>query len=91
MAGSLWIVWTIIGIIGGFMAGRLVPKIRSTAFAVCVGICGALLGGWIFILVGDSSTMQAVSLGAAAVMCAFFLWILYLVSPRRSDDDEDME
>ena len=38
MAGSLWIVWTIIGIIGGFMVGRLVPKIRSTAFAVCVGI-----------------------------------------------------
>ena len=45
MAGSLWIVWTIIGIIGGFMVGRLVPKIRSTAFAVCVGICGALIGG----------------------------------------------
>ena len=84
MAGSLWIVWTI-------MVGRLVPKIRSTAFAVCVGICGALLGGWVFILIGDSSAMQAVSLGAAAVMCAFFLWILYVVSPRRDDDDDDIE
>lgn len=35
MASSLWIVWTIIGIIGGYMAGRLLPCIRSVAFAVC--------------------------------------------------------
>lgn len=62
MAGSLWIVWTIIGIIGGFMVGRLVPRVRSTAFSVCVGICGALLGGWLLLLIGSTATMQAVSL-----------------------------
>ncbi len=88
MASSLWIVWTIIGIIGGYMAGRLLPRVRSVAFAVCVGICGAIFGGWLFLLIGDSMTMQIVSLLTAAAMCAVFLWILSIVSPRNSDGDE---
>lgn len=87
MVGSLWIVWTIIGIIGGYMVGRLVPKIRSTAWAVCVGIVGAILGGWIFILIGDSNVMQILSLVAAAVMCAIFLWLLTLASPKKGNED----
>ncbi len=89
MAGSLWIIWTIIGLIGGYMAGRLVPRIRSVLFAVCVGICGAILGGWLFILIGDTMTMQALSLVSAAVMCGLFIWILSLVSPKKGDDDDD--
>ncbi len=89
MAGSLWIVWTIIGIIGGYMAGRLVSRIRSVTFAVCVGICGAILGGWLFILIGDTMTMQALSLVASAVMCSIFLWILALASPKNGDDSDD--
>ena len=90
MAGSLWIVWTIIGIIGGYMDGRLLTRIRSVAFAVCVGICGAILGGWVFLLIGDSMTMQIVSLVAAAVMCGVFLWILSVASPRNGDGDDDL-
>ncbi len=88
MAGSLWIVWTIIGIIGGFMVGRLVPKVRSTAFSVCVGICGALLGGWLLLLIGSTATMQAVSLATAAAGCALFLWIMCLASPKSGDDSD---
>lgn len=87
MAGSLWIVWTIIGIIGGFMTGRLVHKVRSTAFAVCVGICGALLGGWLMLLAGNSPTMQAVSLVTSAAGCALFLWIMCMATPRNGSDD----
>lgn len=89
MAGSLWVIWTIIGLIGGYMAGRLVPRIRSVAFAVCVGVCGAILGGWLFILIGDTMTMQALSLVAAAAVCGVFIWILSLVSPKKGDDDDD--
>ncbi len=89
MAGSLWIIWTIIGLIGGYMAGRLVPRIRSVLFAVCVGICGAILGGWLFILIGDTMTMQALSLVSAAVMCGLFIGILSLVSPKKGGDDDD--
>ncbi|MDE6190406.1 MAG: hypothetical protein K2G47_02160 [Muribaculum sp.] len=90
MAGSLWIVWTIIGIVGGFMVGRLVRKVRSTAFAVCVGICGALLGGWLMLLVGSSATMQAVSLLAAAACCAVFLWIMCAAIPKSGGDSDDL-
>ena len=89
MAGSLWVVWTIIGLIGGYMAGRLIPRLRSVAFSVCVGICGAILGGWLFILIGDTMTMQVLSLVASAVMCGVFLWILSVASPKNSDDDDD--
>lgn len=89
MAESLWVVWTIIGLIGGYMAGRLIPRIRSVAFSVCVGICGAILGGWLFILIGDTMTMQVLSLVASAVMCGVFLWILSVASPKNSDDDDD--
>lgn len=90
MASSLWIVWTIIGIIGGYMVGRLVPRVRSTAFAVCVGICGAILGGWIMLLIGRTQTFEALSLASAAGVCAIFLWILCTVSPRHGDDDDDI-
>ena len=89
MAGSLWVVWTIIGLIGGYMAGRLIPRLRSVTFSVCVGICGAILGGWLFILIGDTMTMQVLSLVASAVMCGVFLWILSVASPKKSDDDDD--
>lgn len=90
MAGSLWIVWTIIGIVGGFMVGKLVKKVRSTAFAVCVGICGALLGGWLMLLVGSTATLQAVSLLTAAVGCAIFLWILCVANPKSGGDIDDI-
>ncbi|WP_300300716.1 GlsB/YeaQ/YmgE family stress response membrane protein [uncultured Muribaculum sp.] len=91
MGASLWIVWTVIGIIGGFMVGRLIPHIRSTALAVCVGICGALLGGFLFIvLLGTGSIdMEVLSLASSAVICALFLWVLSLATRRRHKDDVD--
>ena len=52
MGSTLWMVWTVIGIIGGFMVGRLVGKVRSVALSVCVGICGALLGGCLSVVCG---------------------------------------
>lgn len=90
MASSLWIVWTVIGIIGGYMTGRLVDNVRSVALAVCVGICGALLGGWLLLLaLGTGQSAQAFSLASSAVGCAIFLWVLALAMPRRRDDDND--
>lgn len=89
MGSTLWMVWTVIGIIGGFMVGRLVGKVRSVALSVCVGICGALLGGWLFIvLCGVDSKMEAVSLCSSAVVCGLFLWILVAASPKSGGDDQ---
>ncbi len=91
MGATLWMVWTVIGIIGGFMVGRLVGRVRSVALAVGVGICGALLGGWLFVvLCGVDSRMETLSLCASAAVCAVFLWVLTAVSPRSGDgSDED--
>lgn len=93
MAGaSMWIVWAIIGLIGGYMTGRLISRVRSVGLAVCVGICGALLGGFLFIvLCGTAGTMEALSLATAAGMCAIFLWLLVIASPRGSRDDDEYE
>lgn len=73
------------------MVGRLIPHIRSTALAVCVGICGALLGGFLFIvLLGTGSIdMEVLSLASSAVICALFLWVLSLATRRRHKDDVD--
>ena len=50
MGASLWIAWALIGIIGGFMVGKLISRIRNLTLALCVSICGALLGGFLYIV-----------------------------------------
>lgn len=90
MGTTLWIVWTVIGIIGGFMVGRLVGRVRSVALAVCVGICGALLGGWLFVvLCGVDTRMEAISLCSSAAVCAVFLWILVSISPKSGGNNDE--
>jgi uncharacterized membrane protein YeaQ/YmgE (transglycosylase-associated protein family) len=50
----MWLIWTIlIGIVAGWLAGQIV-KGRGMGIGIdlLVGIVGAVLGGWIFALVG---------------------------------------
>ncbi len=83
MGASLWIVWAVIGIIGGFMVGRLVPGVRSVFLSVCVGIAGAVLGGWLFVLLfGVSERMESLSLAVSAVVCALFLWAFSCITGK---------
>jgi uncharacterized membrane protein YeaQ/YmgE (transglycosylase-associated protein family) len=52
--GFMWLLWTIvIGILAGWIAGHIV-KGRGMGLAIdlLVGIVGAVLGGWIFSLIG---------------------------------------
>lgn len=88
MGASLWIVWTVIGIIGGFMVGKLVPGIRSVILSVCVGICGAVLGGGLFVLIcGVTERMESLSLAVSALICAAFLWgLAVLTEPKGTDN-----
>ena len=83
MGATLWIVWAIIGVIGGYMAGKLLLD-------VCVGVCGALLGGWLLVVfLGNNENMQVFSLVTSAVACAILLWALSLILPGKPDDDDD--
>ena len=90
MGASLWIAWALIGIIGGFMVGKLNSRIRNLTLALCVSICGALLGGFLFLILfgtGNTNT-EVLSLVASAVVCALFLWVLTIASPKRNYDDD---
>jgi uncharacterized membrane protein YeaQ/YmgE (transglycosylase-associated protein family) len=50
----MWLLWTIIiGILAGFIAGKLVKgQGMGTLMDLLVGIVGSVLGGWIFTLLG---------------------------------------
>jgi uncharacterized membrane protein YeaQ/YmgE (transglycosylase-associated protein family) len=50
----MWLLWTIlIGIIAGFLAGKIVKgRGMGTLMDLVVGIVGSILGGWIFTLLG---------------------------------------
>lgn len=90
---TTWIVWAVIGIIAGYMTGRLIGGGRRTALNVIVGIVGAVLGGWLFVAsVGDSENNQIISLLTSLFVSGVFLWILTIILPKpKSEDDENTE
>ena len=87
IGSSLWIAWTLIGIIGGFMVGKLIPHVRNVTLSVCVGICGALLGGFLFTIIcgAGSIKIDVLSLLASAAICGVFLWIMAIAFPHRDN------
>ena len=51
--------------------------------SVCVGIAGAVLGGWLFVLLcGVSERMESLSLAVSAVVCAIFLWAFSCITGK---------
>jgi uncharacterized membrane protein YeaQ/YmgE (transglycosylase-associated protein family) len=50
----MWLLWTIIiGILAGFIAGKIVKGHgMGTLMDLLIGIVGSVLGGWIFTLLG---------------------------------------
>ncbi|MDE5837631.1 MAG: GlsB/YeaQ/YmgE family stress response membrane protein [Paramuribaculum sp.] len=74
-----WIVWGVIGLIAGYMSGRLLSD-RSipTLAAVIVGIISSLAGGYMFIRIfGENDYGQTISLFGSLVVAALLLWILF--------------
>ncbi|MDE5674713.1 MAG: GlsB/YeaQ/YmgE family stress response membrane protein [Muribaculaceae bacterium] len=80
-------IWYIlIGIVAGFVAGKLM---RGGGFGIIVnlvvGIIGGVLGGWLFSLFGISTSSIIGNLITSVVGAVFLLWIVGLLS-RRSDN-----
>ena len=76
-----FILFILIGIVAGFLAGKLV---RGGGFGLVVnlliGIVGALLGGWLFGALGIGAGSGLIgSLITATVGAVVFLWILSFV------------
>ncbi|MDE6049530.1 MAG: hypothetical protein K2G09_07550 [Paramuribaculum sp.] len=80
-----WIVWGVIGLIAGYMSGKLLSN-RSipVAAAVCVGIIAALVGGYVFVRVfGENDYGQTISLFGSIAVAAILLWVLYALFGKK--------
>lgn len=78
-----WLWWIIIGAVAGWLAGTLM---RGGGFGfivnVLVGIAGAVIGGWVFGLLGIAAGGIIGSLVTALVGAVVLLWIISLFRRR---------
>ena len=78
----LWYI--IIGIVAGFIAGKLM---RGGGFGLfinlLVGVVGGLLGGWMFGLLWISTTGLLGSLFTSIVGAVVLLWIVSLFNNKK--------
>jgi len=71
------ITWIILGLISGFIASKIVNKEGSGLFFdIILGIIGAVVGGWIFVLLGGQG---ATGLSLHSVLVAVIGAIVVLI------------
>jgi uncharacterized membrane protein YeaQ/YmgE (transglycosylase-associated protein family) len=84
MSGQGLLVTIIIGIIAGWLAGKIV---RGTGFGLvadlCIGIVGALIGGWLLPRVGIQLGTGIIAAIASATVGAVVLLIILGFFRRR--------
>ncbi len=78
-----FIGFIIVGLIAGFLAGKIM---RGGGFGILVnlilGVVGGVFGGWIFSLLGISTTSIWLSLLSSVVGAILILWIASLFNNR---------
>ncbi len=78
-----WLWWIIIGAVAGWLAGTLM---RGGGFGfivnVLVGIAGAVIGGWVFGLLGIAAGGIMGSLVTVLIGAVILLWIISLFRRR---------
>jgi uncharacterized membrane protein YeaQ/YmgE (transglycosylase-associated protein family) len=81
------ISWIILGLIAGFIGSKIVDK-QGQGFwlNIALGIVGALVGGFIFDLVGSTGVtgLNIWSMIVAIIGSVVVLWIYNAVSGRRT-------
>jgi uncharacterized membrane protein YeaQ/YmgE (transglycosylase-associated protein family) len=77
-----WLGWIIIGLIAGWLAGKIS---RGEGFGcitdIVLGLVGSLIGGWIFIKIGLFGGGFLYSLAAATLGAIILVFIVHLFSP----------
>lgn len=88
-----WLVWGLIGIIGGYMAGRLLTGGGVAMWVrIIVGIIAALAGGYAFMAwFGSNDYGQTISLVGSVAVCAIVLWLVGLIFKSGGDDSDTDE
>lgn len=93
IGATTWLVWGLIGIVAGYMAGKLLgDRGIPVGASVAVGILAALGGGYAFMKwFGENDYGQTISLVGAVVVAAIVIWALYFIFGREGSDDGDDE
>lgn len=83
----MYFIWyIIIGIVSGFIAGKIMMRGGGFGLLVnlLVGIVGGVLDGRVFGLLGIAMTGLLGSLFTSVIGAIFLLWILsFLINPRK--------
>ena len=78
MFGLLW--WIVVGLIAGWLAGKVM---RGGGFGVgldiVIGVVGAMIGGWVFGLLGIYSGGMIGSVVIAFVGACILLWLARVI------------
>jgi len=79
LGGLIW--WAVVGLIAGFLAGKVM---KGGGFGVLMdmvlGIVGAIIGGWIFRMLGIMQGRGLIgSIIVAFIGAVILLWVIRLV------------
>lgn len=82
MTGNQLIWFLVVGLIAGFLAGKIM---KGSGFGVVgdlvVGVLGAFLGGWLFSALGITAGGLLGAILVALVGALVLLWLVRLVRP----------
>lgn len=85
MTGNQLIWFLVIGLIAGWLAGKIM---KGSGFGVIgdlvVGVLGAFIGGWLFSLLGITTWGILGSILVALCGALLLLWVVRLVRPGRT-------
>lgn len=79
-----WLLYILIGIVAGYLAGRIVKGSGSGIILnLVIGIIGSVLGGWLFSLMGVGGGNWLWSLLTATVGAIVLLLIVSLFTKKK--------
>lgn len=81
-----FIAWIVLGLVAGFIAGKLVNKSgEGMLWDIVLGIVGAVVGGWLFNVIGMAGVtgLNMYSLLVAVIGAAVSLVLYHTMTTRR--------
>ncbi|HYC97136.1 GlsB/YeaQ/YmgE family stress response membrane protein [Brevundimonas sp.] len=83
MSGFGWVAWIVIGIIAGWLAEQIMGRNHGLLTNLVVGVVGALIGGFLFNMMGgDAGGSWIIGLIVATLGAIVLLFLLGLVKRR---------
>ena len=79
------LAWIVLGLISGFIASKIVNKAgEGILMDIVLGIVGAIIGGWIFSVIGHSGVtgVNLYSVLVSVVGAVVVLWVYHAVRRR---------